>query len=112
MKQLIVTPCANRLLVILDAPAKLSEIIIEPENAKKESQFGVVVAIGPKTNSKGEAVFYPAKTGEKVMVSKYGGVEVKVENKGLKLFSCEDILATIAIEEVADAPKVDAAGKK
>ena len=101
-KQIVVTPSANRLLVLLDEPPKLSETIIVPDSAKKESQFGTVLAVGAKTNHKGEAVFYPAKPGEKIMVSKYGGVEVKVENRGLKLFSCEDILATITTEEVPD----------
>jgi len=106
MQQMVVNPCSNRLLVLLDE-VKDTGVIITPEAAKKESQFGNVLAVGSMTNHKGEAIFYPAKAGQKVMVSRYGGVEVKVGDKTLKLYQCDDILATIDMVDVPDAVAPD-----
>ena len=102
--QIEVIPASNRLLVKLDE-VKDEGVIITPETAKKESQFGTVLALGGKHNAKGDAVFYPCAVGDRVMISKYGGVEVKVTGHALRIFQCEDILAIIKI--VPEAP-VDA----
>lgn len=91
-----VKPCSNRLLCLMDESAtKSAGGLFLPEQAKKESQFGKVLAIGDGFNEKGEAVFYPAKPGNQVLVSRYGGVEVKLGDKLVKLFQCSDILAVI-----------------
>jgi chaperonin GroES len=71
--------------------------LILPDEAKKESTFGTVVATGRRTDEKGEVIFYPAKPGERVLVTKYGGTEVKVSAKTLKIFQCDDILAVIEV---------------
>ena len=109
--QIEVVPTPNRLLVKLDE-IKDEGVIITPETAKKESQFGTVLALGGKHTPKGDAIFYPAQVGDKVMISKYGGIEVKVTGHALRIFQCEDILAIIKVvpEPVVEAVAASLSG--
>lgn len=72
--------------------------IIIPETAKKEKpEQGVVVAIGPgKWDEDGEnRIPMEVKAGDKVVFSKYGYDEVKVEDKEYFLVSESNILAVL-----------------
>jgi len=69
--------------------------IIIPDTAKKEKpEQGVVVAVGPgKWNEDGDArVAMEVKEGERVVFSKYGFDEVKVEDKEFFIVSESNIL--------------------
>jgi chaperonin GroES len=72
--------------------------IIIPETAKKEKpEQGVVVAIGPgKWDEDGEKrIPMEVKAGDKVVFSKYGFDEVKVDDKEYFLVSESNILAVL-----------------
>jgi len=69
--------------------------IIIPDTAKKEKpEQGVVVAVGPgKWNEDGDArLSMDVKEGDKVVFSKYGYDEVKVEDKEYFIVSESSIL--------------------
>lgn len=71
--------------------------IILPDSAKKESQVGEIVAMGPgSTDDKGKAVPMVVKVGQKVMYKKWGGNEVKVGNEEWMLIKQEDIMAVVS----------------
>jgi len=56
----------------------------------------LVVAVGTgKTARTGKKVFLEVKKGDRVLVSKYGGTEIKLDGKEYKIFNGDDILAII-----------------
>lgn len=92
-----VKPCGSRILVLPEqAEEKSAGGIILPDAHKKESQFGVVLELGElNTNKAGAEIPWPCKVGDRVMVSKYGGVEIKTGKTTLKMFDAGDILAVL-----------------
>jgi len=54
------------------------------------------VALGTgKTNDDGKKIPFEVKKGDRVLVSKYGGTEIKLDGKEYKILSSDDILAVI-----------------
>ena len=92
-----VKPIGDRLLV---EPAEEKEVkkggIIIPESAKERPQEGIVKALGTgKTNDEGKKIPFEVKVGDRVLVSKYGGTEIKIDGKEYKILSSDDILAVL-----------------
>lgn len=92
-----IKPLGDRLLVepIEEKETKKGGIII-PDSAKEKPQEGVIVALGTgKTNDDGKKIAFEVKKGDRVLVSKYGGTEIKLDGKEYKIFSSDDLLAVI-----------------
>ena len=70
--------------------------IIIPDTAKEKPMESVVVALGTgKTDDNGKKFPFEVKKGERVLVSKYGGTEIKLDGKEYKILNSDDILAVI-----------------
>ena len=70
--------------------------IIIPDTAKEKPMESVVVALGSgKTDEHGNKIPFEVKKGERVLVSKYGGTEIKLDGKEYKILNSDDILAVI-----------------
>ena len=71
--------------------------ILLPETADKERpEQGKVIAVGPgKLNDSGNLIPMDIKVGQKVLFTKYGPNEIKVEDKEYLIAKQEDILAII-----------------
>ena len=71
--------------------------IFLPETASKErSEEGKVVAVGPgKRNEKGDIIPVSVKPGDKVLFTKYGPNEIKIDDKEYLIATESDILAII-----------------
>jgi chaperonin GroES len=70
--------------------------IIIPDTAKEKPQEGIIRALGTgKTNDEGKKVPFEVKVGDRVLVSKYGGTEIKLDGKEYKLLSSDDLLAIL-----------------
>jgi len=70
--------------------------IIIPDTAKEKPMESVVVAVGTgKTGDDGKKVLLEVKKGDRVLVSKYGGTEIKLDGKDYRIFNGDDILAVI-----------------
>jgi len=71
--------------------------ILLPDTAEKERpEQGRVVAVGPgKKNKKGECLPLDLKPGQKVLFTKYGPNEIKVDDKEYLIAKEEDILAIV-----------------
>ena len=68
-----------------------------PETINKERpEEGTIIAVGPgKLNEKGERVPLSVKKGDRVLFTKYGPNEIKVDEKEYLIAREEDILAII-----------------
>ena len=70
--------------------------IIIPDSAKEKPTESVVVSLGTgKTDENGNKVPFEVKKGDRVLVSKYGGTEVKIDDKEYKILNSDDILAIV-----------------
>jgi chaperonin GroES len=92
-----VKPLGDRVLV---EPAEEKEVkkggIIIPDSAKEKPTEGIVVALGTgKTDEDGKKLPFEVKKGDRVLVSKYGGTEIKLDGKEYKILNSDDILAVI-----------------
>ncbi len=92
-----VKPLGDRLLVEAaeEKEVKKGGIII-PDSAKEKPQEAIVIALGTgKTDDNGKKVAFEVKKGDRVLVSKYGGTEIKIDGKEYKILSSDDILAIL-----------------
>jgi len=90
-------PLGDRVLV---EPIEREEItasgIYVPETAKERPQEGMVVAVGPgRKDDDGKLVSMDVKKGDRVLYAKYGGTEVKLEEKKYLILKETDILAIL-----------------
>jgi chaperonin GroES len=69
--------------------------IVIPDTAKEKPQEGEVIAVGPGRFEDGARVPLDVKVGDKVIYSKYGGTEVKVEGDEYLILSARDVLAVV-----------------
>ena len=92
-----VRPLNDRLLVKrLEEITKTAGGIIIPDSAKEKPAEGTVIAVGPgKTNDKGDRVALQVKAGDKVLFSKYGGTDVKLDGEDYIIMREDDIMGII-----------------
>jgi chaperonin GroES len=70
--------------------------IVIPDTAKEKPQEGTVLAVGPgKRSDSGDIIPMDVKEGDRVIYSKYGGTEIKIEGEELLILSARDVLAVL-----------------
>jgi len=92
-----VKPLGDRILceAVEEKETKKGGIII-PDSAKEKPTECIVIALGTgKTDDNGKKVPFEVKKGDRVLVSKYGGTEIKIDGKEYKILSSDDILAVL-----------------
>ena len=97
MASVNVRPLADRVLVqpIEEQEVKKGGIII-PDTAKEKPQEGKVVALGTgKIDDNGKKIDFTVKQGDKVLISKYGGTEIKIDGDTYLIMREDDILGII-----------------
>lgn len=67
-----------------------------PDTAKEKPQEGEVLAVGSGKYLDGKLVALEVKVGDRVLYTKYGGDEVKIDGEELKIISEADVLAVIS----------------
>ena len=90
-------PLGDRVLVepVEEKETKKGGIII-PDTAKEKPTEGVVRALGSgKLDDNGKKIPFEVKVGDRVLVSKYGGTEIKLDGKEYKILNSDDILGVI-----------------
>jgi chaperonin GroES len=92
------TPLSDRILVRrLEATEEQSGGIIIPDTAKEKPQKGEVIAVGPgRRTEEGKRLVVEVKKGQKVLIGKYSGSEVKIDGDEYIILREEDILGTVA----------------
>ena len=98
MATITIRPLADRVLV-----KRLDEVeeqkvggIIIPDTAKEKPQEAEIVAVGPGRIEDGERVGLEVSVGDKVLIGKYSGTEVKIEGEEYLIMREDDILAIVA----------------
>ena len=92
-----VKPLGDRVLVqpLEEKEVKKGGIII-PDTAKEKPQEGTVVAVGTgKLDDNGKKIEFHVKVGDKVLISKYGGTEIKIDGDNYLFMREDDILGII-----------------
>ncbi|HEV8542325.1 MAG TPA: co-chaperone GroES [Verrucomicrobiae bacterium] len=95
--ELNIRPLGDRIVVEAiveqDKSLKKGGIII-PDTAKEKPMESRVVALGTgKSDDNGKRVPFEVKKGDRVLVTRYGGTEIKLDGKEYKILNAEDILA-------------------
>ena len=90
-------PLGDRVVIrVLEQEEKTASGIFLPDTAKEKPSQGEVVAVGPgKVQDDGKRVALDVKVGDKIIFSKYAGIEVKFEGTKYLIVSERDILAII-----------------
>ena len=92
-----VKPLGDRVLVqpLEEKEVKKGGIII-PDTAKEKPQEGKVVALGTgKLDDEGKKIAFVVKEGDRVLISKYGGTEIKVDGESYLIMREDDILGIL-----------------
>ena len=92
-----VKPLGDRILVeaVEEKEVRKGGIII-PDSAKEKPMESVVVALGTgKTDDNGKKVPFEVKKGDRILTSKYGGTEIKIDGKEYKILNSDDVLAIL-----------------
>jgi len=93
-----IKPIGDRILVkILEEDEQVKGGIIIPDSAKEKSQEAEIVALGSgKKDSDGNSQSFEVSVGDKVLISKYGGTEIKLDGASHQLLREDDILGIIS----------------
>ena len=88
-----IRPLGDRVLV---EPAEEKEQMVGgiyiPDAAKEKPIKGKVLALGKKCDKDHKELAFDVKVGDEVLLPKYGGTEVKINDKKLQLVREEDLL--------------------
>jgi len=92
-----IRPLQDRIIVKrLEEETKTKGGIIIPDSAKEKPIEGKVVAVGKgKVTDDGKVLALDVKVGDKVLFSKYGGTEVKIDGEEYLIMREDDILGVI-----------------
>ena len=92
-----IRPLGEKVLVKRqEAETKTKSGIYLPETAKEKPQIATVVATGDgKLLDSGKRADFQVKKGDKILISKWGGTELKVDNQELLVMNEDEILAVL-----------------
>lgn len=93
-----IQPLGQRVLVKrLDAEETSAGGIVLPDTAQEKPQEAEVVSLGTGgKDDNGNDIEFSVKAGDKVLISKYGGTEVKIDGEDLLIISESDILGIVS----------------
>lgn len=90
-------PLGDRLVVEpKERETMTSSGIVLPETAKEKPQEGTVLAVGPgRRDDDGKRIEMDVAVGDTVLYAKYGGTEIKIDDKKLLILKESDVLAIL-----------------
>ena len=92
-----IKPLGDRVLIeAVEETEQIKGGIVIPDSAKEKPQEAKVVALGTgKLDDDGKKIPFEVAEGDIVLVSKYGGTDVKYNDKEYKILKVDDILAIV-----------------
>ncbi len=97
MAKKTIRPLGDRVLV---EPTDVKDVtkggIIIPDSAKEKPMEGKVIAIGKKRDDDGKEIPFDVKVGDTVLLPKYGGTELKIDDVVYQLVRESDLLGVLA----------------
>jgi len=92
----MIKPLDDRVVVVpVEKKTTTDSGIIIPEVAQEKPQEGEVLAVGPGRYDGGVLIPMQIKVGDRVLHSKYGGVETTVDGQDVIILTSKDILAVL-----------------
>ena len=74
--------------------------IVLPDTAKEKPQEGEVVAVGPgRLTEDGKRISPEVKKGDRVLIGKYSGTDVKIDGTEYVILREDDVLGVLASEK-------------
>lgn len=91
-----IKPLADRVVIkMVEAEETTKSGIILAGTAKEKPQVAEVVAVGPGGVVDGKEIKMELKVGDRVLMSKYAGTEVKIDDQEYTILRQNDILAIV-----------------
>ncbi len=91
-----IRPLADRVVVkMLESEETTKSGIVLPGTAKEKPQMAKVLAVGPGGVVDGKEIKMEVKVGDKVIMSRYAGTEVKIDGEELTILRQSDVLAVV-----------------
>lgn len=91
-----IKPLADRVVIkMVEAEETTKSGIILAGSAKEKPQVAEVVAVGPGGIVDGKEIKMELSVGDKVLISKYAGTEVKVDGVEYTILRQSDVLAIV-----------------
>jgi len=91
-----IKPLADRVVIrFVEAEETTKSGIILAGAAKEKPQVAQVVAVGPGGNVEGKEIVMYVNVGDKVLINRYGGTEVKLDGVEYTIVRQDDILAVV-----------------
>lgn len=91
-----IKPLADRIVIkMTEAEETTKSGLILASASKEKSQIAEVVAVGPGGMVDGEKIDMYLKVGDKVLLSKYAGTEVKVDDVEYTILRQSEVLAIV-----------------
>ena len=91
-----IRPLADRIVIkMVEAEETTKSGIILAGSAKEKPQVAEVLAVGPGGVVDGKEIKMELKVGDKVLISKYAGTEVKLDDQEYIIVRQSDILAIV-----------------
>lgn len=92
----MIKPLGNRVLIkMIESEETTKSGIILSAGAKERPQIAEVLEVGPGEVVDGKTVEMKVKKGDKVIVNKYSGTEIKYEGEELIIVKQDDVLAVV-----------------
>ncbi len=97
MSEVKIQPLGDRVLIeAVEEAEQVKDGIVIPDSAKEQPQEAKIIALGTGgTDKDGNKIVFHVAVGDMVLTSKYGGTEIKHNNKEYKILKQEEILAVI-----------------
>lgn len=96
MAKKTIRPLGDRVLV---EPIDVKDVtkggIIIPDSAKEKPMEGKVIAVGKKRDDDGKEIPFDVKAGDTVLLPKYGGAELKIDDVTYQLVRESDLLGVL-----------------
>jgi chaperonin GroES len=91
-----IRPIGDRILIKFKEREEVTKSgIVLPDTVKEKPQIAEVIEVGPGGIVDGEKVEMVVKKGDKVIVSKYAGTEIKIDGEEYTIIRQDDVLAII-----------------
>ena len=93
---MIIKPLSDRVVIkMVEAVETTKSGIVLAGTAKEKPQVAEIVAVGPGGVVDGKEIVMQVSVGDRVLISKYAGTEVKIDNVEYTILRQSDILAIV-----------------
>lgn len=91
-----IKPLGDRVVIkMIEMEETTKSGIVLPGSAKEKPQVAEIVAVGPGGVVDGKDVIMEVEVGDKVLISKYAGTEIKMDDVEYTILKQGDILAIV-----------------